>query len=141
MPPAGGACGRVVSPTSAGQISWDELVVTHPEFEAFARERWLGARRRLEVLPDSFTPTRAALHQVAFFVVSPARYGASPGDDAHPEPYLYVAAWGEIDRSDPYWNDTAFNGASLAYRRLLAADDQYATALAFLRRGHTRLVR
>lgn len=278
--PQGGS-GLVVSPTSDGQISWDELVVTHPELEAFARERWLGARKRLEVLPHSFAPTRAALHQVAFFVVSPARhaatgrlglrwtrggfgtpffgddeqirvegdllvvqrrgtvrsqrlttvvdaaefvgvayrerwfegfhdplaprdptdllhvdavaaaalgdwfgfatavleelrrtdgaeavgrvqlwpehfdasvelgdagtgrrasYGASPGDDAHPEPYLYVAAWGEIDRSDPYWNDTAFNGASLAYRRLLAADDQYATALAFLRRGHARLV-
>ena len=68
-----------------------------------------------------------------------ASYGASPGDDAHPEPYLYVAAWGEIDRSDPYWNDPAFNGASLPYRELLAADDQGGTALAFLRDGHERL--
>ncbi|MDR9451708.1 MAG: hypothetical protein RI637_10865 [Acidimicrobiia bacterium] len=64
-----------------------------------------------------------------------ASYGASPGDDAHPEPYLYVAAWGEIDRSDPYWNDETFNGASLSYRHLLAAGDQRATALAFLQQG------
>jgi hypothetical protein len=68
-----------------------------------------------------------------------ASYGASPGDDGHPEPYLYVAAWGEIDRSDPYWNDETFNGSSLSYPDLLAAEDQRATALAFLREGFTRL--
>lgn len=68
-----------------------------------------------------------------------ASYGASPGDDAHPEPYLYVAAWGDIDRSDHYWNDTTFNGASLPYRQLLAAGDQRATALTFLRQGFERL--
>jgi len=70
-----------------------------------------------------------------------ASYGASPGDDAHPEPYLYVAAWGQIDRSDTYWNDTTFNGAGLTYRDLLAADDQRGAALAFLRRGYDRLTR
>jgi hypothetical protein len=68
-----------------------------------------------------------------------ASYGASPGDAAHPEPYLYVAAWGEIDRSDAYWNDETFNGASLSYRDLLAADDQRATALAFVDDGFKRL--
>jgi hypothetical protein len=70
-----------------------------------------------------------------------ASYGASPGDTAHPEPYLYVAAWGAIDRSDPYWNDTGFNGASLSYQDLLASTDQRATAIEFLRRGHERLNR
>lgn len=275
-----GAAGLVVSPTSDGQLSWERLVTARPELEAFARDHWLGPRRRLAQLPSSFAATRAAGHQAAFFVVSPARhaatgklglrwtrggfgtpffgddeqiriegdrlvvqhrdrvrsqqlttlidaaefvgipyrepwfegfhdppapagpdvpltvdpagaaalddwfgfatavleelrrtraardvsrvqlwpehfdpaveqggpdagqrasYGASPGDDAHPEPYLYVAAWGGIDRSDPYWNDTAFNGASLAYAELLAADDQYATALDFLGHGHRRL--
>jgi len=68
-----------------------------------------------------------------------ASNGASPGDGAHPEPYLYVAAWGEIDRSDPYWNDETFNGASLSYAELLDAEDQRATALAFLREGFIRL--
>ena len=68
-----------------------------------------------------------------------ASYGASPGDDGHPEPYLYVAAWGEIDRSDPYWNDETFNGSSLSYRDLLGAKDQRPTALGFLRDGFTRL--
>lgn len=68
-----------------------------------------------------------------------ASYGLSPGDEAHPEPYLYVAAWGPIDRSDPYWNDSAFNGSSLSYRQLLAASDQRVAALDFLRSGYERL--
>jgi len=68
-----------------------------------------------------------------------ASYGASPGDDSHPEPYFYVAAWGSIDRSDPYWNDNGFNGGSLTYRELREADDPYSTALAFLADGHRRL--
>lgn len=42
-----------------------------------------------------------------------ATYGAFPGDHAHDESYLYVGAWGDVDRSDPYWNETNFNGASL----------------------------
>ena len=68
-----------------------------------------------------------------------ASYGASPGDDGHPGPYLYVAAWGDIDRSDPYWNDETFNGASLSYGELLDAEDQRATALAFMHDGFARL--
>ena len=46
-----------------------------------------------------------------------AAYGASPGDAAHPEPYLYVSPWAEPP-ADPHWNDTAFRGASLAYSEL-----------------------
>ena len=70
-----------------------------------------------------------------------ASYGASPGDEAHPQPYLYVAAWGEIDRSDPFWNDSNFNGASLSYGDLLAAADQRGIALDFFRRGFERLTK
>jgi hypothetical protein len=68
-----------------------------------------------------------------------ATYGASPGDAAHDEPYLYVAAWGEIDRSDPYWNDEAFNGANLSYAELAASDDPRQTALAFYTDGLAKL--
>lgn len=68
-----------------------------------------------------------------------ATYGASPGDHAHDEPYLYVGAWGDVDRSDPFWNETNFNGASLPFAQLLDADDQYATALGFFRSGLAKL--
>ena len=70
---------------------------------------------------------------------SRASYGASPGDGHHPRPYLYVSAPGSIDRSDPFWNDRAFNGASLSYDELLAAEDQRAVALAFFNRGYRTL--
>jgi hypothetical protein len=65
-----------------------------------------------------------------------ASYGASPGDAAHPEPYVYVSAWGEIDRRNGYWNDHAFNGASLGFDRLLEEADPVTTALVFLLDGH-----
>ncbi len=68
-----------------------------------------------------------------------ASYGASPGDASHPGPYLYVAAWSEADRSEPFWNDRSFNGASLGYDELLAADDPRALALEFYRRGFDTL--
>ena len=66
-------------------------------------------------------------------------YGASPGDDSHIEPYLYLAAWEKVDRSEPFWNDTAFNGASLSYRQLLKTDDPRSAALKFFQRGYSVL--
>jgi hypothetical protein len=57
-----------------------------------------------------------------------ANFGGSPGDDAHPEPYLYVGPWGDHG-DDAYWNEPF--GASLSYAHLLAGAD----GLAFLRRG------
>ncbi len=65
-----------------------------------------------------------------------ASYGFSPGDGEHAEPYVYVAAWGEIDRSNAYWNDEAFNGASLAYAALVASPEPFQAALGFLREGY-----
>ncbi len=65
-----------------------------------------------------------------------ASFGASPGDPAHPEPYVYVSAWGEIDRSNRFWNDQAFNGASLGYQRLVDDADPVTTTLAFMLEGH-----
>jgi len=64
-----------------------------------------------------------------------ASYGASPGDAGHDEPYLYVAPWREVDKSDPYWNDTSFDGASLGYAELLDSTDPVGTALQFLWKG------
>lgn len=44
-------------------------------------------------------------------------YGASPGDGAIPEPYLYVSVWWpdrvNIDAADPLWNAPSFTGAVL----------------------------
>jgi hypothetical protein len=59
-----------------------------------------------------------------------ANYGASPGDDAHAEPYLYVGPWSQ-DVDGELWNAAAFTGAELAYADLLEADEPAALALEF----------
>jgi hypothetical protein len=66
-------------------------------------------------------------------------YGASPGDEQHPLPYLYVTHWAAV-ADDPYWNDTAFGGASLGYEALTATADHRRAALEFLAAGRARLI-
>jgi len=67
-----------------------------------------------------------------------ANYGASPGDDGHPEPYLYVGPFEPVAPHD-FWNATHFNGAVLSLTDLIAADEPAAGALAFLRAGRALL--
>ncbi len=66
-----------------------------------------------------------------------ANFGASPGDAAHPEPYLYVGPWETAGRAGGFWNEPF--GASLPYSALRAAPDARARALGFLREGRERL--
>lgn len=63
-----------------------------------------------------------------------ATYGLSPGDENHPEPYLYVGPWRQGVAGE-LWQARGFPGAELAYADLLAAADQRAAALDFF---HTR---
>ncbi len=87
----------------------------------------------VQLWPEHFDPaTELGDHDLA----QRASFGASPGDAAHQEPYLYVAAWSEIDRSNGFWNDESFNGASLAYAELLNAGDPAARGLEFLLDGY-----
>ncbi len=67
-----------------------------------------------------------------------ATYGASPGDDEHAEPYLYVAPWTPTGDGE-LWNATAFNGAELAYADLRAAGDPATTGLGFMRSRYEAL--
>jgi len=61
-------------------------------------------------------------------------FGASPGDELHPDPYLYVTHWADVDPNE-FWNDTAFDGASITYSELATTGNANATALVFFRRG------
>lgn len=65
-----------------------------------------------------------------------ASFGASPGDSANPEPYLYVAAWSDVDRSNDFWNNETFNGASLDYEELASTSDPIERGLEFLLEGY-----
>jgi hypothetical protein len=232
----------VVSPVPNGDLTWDDLAADRPEMWDWCAERWLGAYKRLEPLPKSFSDARVTLHKVAEGVVSPARlppneialrytrggfgtpfferdgqdcqvrvengelvrqsgsvekreplpeidqssaqalgdfygfacsvleelrhaesdedptltqlwpehfdiaielgserrgtrtnYGASPGDEDHDEPYLYVSPW-TAEVSGELWNATGFKGAELTYSELLEASDQRRTAFDFMHR-------
>jgi hypothetical protein len=67
-----------------------------------------------------------------------ATYGASPGDDDHPEPYAYVGPW-SAPTDGRLWNATGFKGAELSYAELLASDDPVASAVEFMRVRHDAL--
>jgi hypothetical protein len=64
-----------------------------------------------------------------------ATFGASPGDVAVAQPYLYVLPgnFGAAPVSD-CWNANSFNGAVLALEDFVDASDQRAAALAFFRK-------
>ena len=61
-----------------------------------------------------------------------ATYGFSPGDEDHPEPYVYVAPWTPQPPGD-LWNAHGFGGAELGYAELLVAEDAGKAALDFMR--------
>jgi hypothetical protein len=61
-----------------------------------------------------------------------ANYGLSPGDEQHPEPYVYVGPW-TAEPAGELWQATGFRGAELTYAELLAAADQRGAALEFFR--------
>jgi hypothetical protein len=69
-----------------------------------------------------------------------ATFGASPGDTAVDQPYLYVlpASFESAPTSD-FWNADTFDGALLTLHELVDASDQRAAALEFLRRGRDLL--
>jgi hypothetical protein len=68
-----------------------------------------------------------------------ANFGASPGDENHDEPYLYVGPSNPDLASGEPWNATGFRGAQLTYSELLAAEDQRRTALDFMRERYRAL--
>jgi hypothetical protein len=60
------------------------------------------------------------------FDAGEVNYGASPGDEHHAEPYLYVSPW-SAPPPGPDWNATGFAGAELTW----PVDEE--AALAFFR--------
>jgi hypothetical protein len=68
-----------------------------------------------------------------------ANYGASPGDEGHPEPYLYVGPWAPVP-PDAFWNADHFNGAVLSLSDVVDSEDPRRRALDFLRQGRALLV-
>ena len=65
---------QLVSPVhNRGDLTWNEIAELEPELAPWAADRWLGAWKRLDPLPETFAATRKVLHEIAQAVVSPAR--------------------------------------------------------------------
>jgi hypothetical protein len=64
-----------------------------------------------------------------------ATYGASPGDEAHAVPYVYVSPWRQ--QSGAFWNEGTFASRSLT--DFADAPDQRRAALDFFERGRALL--
>ncbi len=71
----------------------------------------------------------------------PARagYGASPGDAAHPLPYVYAVPWTAPLEGDTFWNEPHFRGRSLGYAELCVVSDPHARAAEFLAECRARV--
>ena len=65
-------------------------------------------------------------------------FGCSPGDDTHPEPYVYVTHWNDV-APDRFWNDAGGSYASRSLSALRAEPDHREAALAFCRDGRRLL--
>ena len=132
----------------------DRPLTVDDELVAFITD-WFGmataALEELRCTPGAPDPSRVQLWPGHFDVaveignadselVTRATYGASPGDAAHPEPYLYVGPWGAIDHGDPFWNDATFTGASLPFAAIVGDPNPCGVALGFYRQAFSRLI-
>jgi hypothetical protein len=66
-------------------------------------------------------------------------FGASPGDEPNPEPYLYVLPWREVERGG-FWNAASFTGAILGSAEVWAAPIPLERALAFFQQGNQEVL-
>lgn len=143
-----GASTGVYEPATAGDLDEPLLVDAH---SAACLADWFGfaasvleelrcgapdaASTRVQLWPEHFDLSLDLGDEAAG---QRGTFGASPGDDAHPLPYFYVTHWAEVP-DGPYWNDTAFAGASLGYEQLLTFDEPRRDALSWLGVGRARL--
>jgi len=68
---------KSVTPTSAGDMTWDELIESRPELAEFAADHWLGARRGLPGVPVGYPSARDGFHRLGYSVIAEARRAAN----------------------------------------------------------------
>jgi hypothetical protein len=65
---------QLVTPTTAGDVTWDALAHQFSNLREFVADHWLGAWHRLGTIPETYDATTAGLSQLAFFAMAPARF-------------------------------------------------------------------
>jgi hypothetical protein len=108
-----GAPAHVYPPVTSLRL--DEPLVIDPDAER-AIVSWFAlgneALQQLQAMEADAEPSEIQLWPEHFDIattIARVNFGASPGDDEHPEPYLYVGPW--EPREGPFWNEPF--GASL----------------------------
>jgi len=71
--PSGSPDRLLVTPTSAGDLCWDDLAAERPELADYVRTHWLGNYAALRALPDDYPRSRDDYHRLAYAVVAEAR--------------------------------------------------------------------
>ncbi|MEX2279201.1 MAG: hypothetical protein WEA76_03835 [Acidimicrobiia bacterium] len=66
-----------VTPIPGEGATWAQLAQADDAVAAYAHDHWLDGVRPLVAFAAGFQATRDSLHQVAFFVLAPARYTAT----------------------------------------------------------------
>jgi len=63
----------VVTPTTAGDRTWDEIVAERPDLTGWVAQRWLAARPALPAVPAGYPEARDGYHRLAYGLVAEAR--------------------------------------------------------------------
>jgi hypothetical protein len=130
LPPAGDPEAPLLVDPDAAAFLGDWFGFAHSVLEELRADPAAANAGRVQIWPEHFD---------AAFDCTPgggdgrATFGASPGDAAVGEPYLYVLPPENPPGPPERWNATSFPGAILQLGGFLDAADQRAAALAFLR--------
>ena len=137
VPPAGGLDAALRLDPAAVAFLGDWFGFAYSVLEELRAEPDSPDANRVQLWPEHFDAAFDCLPEDRR-----ATFGASPGDAAIQEPYLYVipADFAAAPAGD-LWNAPGFDGAVLPWSRLGDAPDQRAAALTFLRRCRDTLRR
>jgi hypothetical protein len=130
VPPAGDVDAELGLDAEAAAYLGDWYGFAYSVLEEVRADPESTETSRVQLWPEHF--------DAAFDCLPDARragFGASPGDAAVDEPYLYVVPF-DFDAvpSSEVWNAESFQGAILRINAFVDATDQRAAALAFFRR-------
>jgi hypothetical protein len=130
VPPAGNPDDDLGVDAAAAGFLADWYGFAYSVLEWLRAEPESTATSRVQLWPEHFDAAFDALPDAGR-----ATFGASPGDAAIDQPYLYVlpANFDAVGGSD-VWNADTFAGAVLRMDELVASPDQGADALTFFRR-------
>ena len=131
VPPPGDFDAPLSIDTASAELLGDWMGLAWCVLEELRAAPDLAGQSRVQLWPERFD---AAFDCVVGDRSRRGTFGASPGDAAVTEPYLYVlpADADELPAND-LWNATTFSGALLPLSDFVTAADQRGTALAFFR--------